>query len=35
LEHGELVAQDEDLDPFLVSDRVHRIIQARSLANVT
>jgi hypothetical protein len=34
LEHGELVAQDEDLDVLVVSDRVCSTIQPRSLVNI-
>jgi hypothetical protein len=31
---GELVAQDEDLDLLVVSDRVRSTIQPRSLDNI-
>jgi hypothetical protein len=34
LEHGELVAQDEDLDLLVESDRVRSTIQARTLENI-
>ena len=34
LEHGELVAQDQDLDLLAASDRVRSTIQPRSLDNI-
>jgi hypothetical protein len=34
LKHGELVAQDQDLDLLALSDRVRSTIQSRSLENI-